>query len=795
MNRLRLATVFTALFALLLVACGGGEDAPQTVEAPPPPPPHPWDLFIDAQIEDYLKAHPAWAVTQGRHEFDGKLPDWSQEGLEREAQRLRKARRDARAFATDSLSSEQQYQREYFIARMDHDLFWLVKARWPYRNPQFYLGWMNDSFDPAPYLTLDYAPLAERMVSFTRYLEAVPYAAAQVRNNLRMPMPETWLQLGIDSFSGYADYFRNDVPEIFASVEDAQLQERFAKAIVAAANSMTDLADWMELGKAIADQSYALGPQLYAEMLMDTERVDMDLAELEAAGQADMERNLAALRDACAEFAPGVDLPVCMDRMSVRKPEGGAVAGARRQLEETREFLVEADLVSIPGDERALVEESPPYARSNSAYISIPGPWEENQPSVYYISPPDPDWPPEVQQGYIPGESDLLFTSIHEVWPGHFLNFMHANRSPWVFGRAFVTYAFGEGWAHYTEEMMLEAGLRGADAETRVGQLSNALLRNARFLASIGLHTKGWSVEEAKSFFMEEAYQSEGTAIQQSARGTYDPAYLNYTLGKLMIKQLRDDWTAERGGREAWKSFHDEFLSLGGPPIPLARQRLMDESAPSTVLPEPIAIVAALPEVIEPEETEEVEVVRRTNWAWDCEDGRYLVSSMQDRDMLLYLDNEQRVLKPSRSASGSKYETRGLSFWSKGEEATLDFEGESILCKVNSYYSIWEDAKLRGADFRAVGNEPGWHLELFSSGESTLVTDYGAERFRFVAEGPEQTADEAGRRFTGSARGVDIEIELTPGPCADTMIDVEYETTVQVNVGGQVLWGCGNALQ
>jgi uncharacterized protein (DUF885 family) len=138
-----------------------------------------------------------------------------------------------------------------------------------------------------------------------------------------------------------------------------------------------------------------------------------------------------------------------------------------------------------------------------------------------------------------------------------------------------VTYAFGEGWAHYTEELMLEAGLRGASPETRIGQLSNALLRNVRFLSAIGLHTQGMTVEESRKMFIEEGYQSEGTAIQQAARGTYDPAYLNYTLGKLMIRELREDWTRQRGGRDAWKAFHDAFLSFGGPPIPLVRARMM----------------------------------------------------------------------------------------------------------------------------------------------------------------------------------------------------------------------------
>ncbi|HEY5775923.1 MAG TPA: DUF885 domain-containing protein, partial [Xanthomonadales bacterium] len=328
-----------------------------------------------------------------------------------------------------------------------------------------------------------------------------------------------------------------------------------------------------------------LSADLYRDLLRDTERVDIPLDQLEAIGRADMARNLQNLKTACDEYAPGRSIQDCFAKMSSNKPKEDSVETARQQLQETREFIVQQDLVSIPGTEEAKVDEAPPYARSNFAYINIPGAWEKNQPSVYYISPPNPAWPEDVQADYIAGEADLLFTSVHEVWPGHFLNFLHANRAPFFYGRVFVGYAFAEGWAHYTEEMMIEAGLRDGDAETRIGQISNALLRDARFLSSIGLHTRGWSVEDSKRFFIEEAFQSEGTAIQQAARGTYDPAYLNYTMGKLMIKRLRDDWTATRGGRTAWREFHDTFLSYGGPPIPLVRQQMMGETKPVALFP------------------------------------------------------------------------------------------------------------------------------------------------------------------------------------------------------------------
>ena len=577
-----------ALSMLVLTSCSKTEEPEVTIA---PVEQHAeaesWDQFVTRQIEEHIAAHPQWAVTQGRHEYDGQLPDWSRSAIEREITRLHKARGEAMAFAGGEMDADMLYQREYLVSRLDQDLFWMEKAQLPFRSPQFYMGWMGDSLDPSAYISLDYAPLQQRMEAFTRYLSNVPRAIAQIRENLAMPMPRTWLQLGIDGFGGYAAYFRDEVPAVWASVEDEDLQRAFELANTDAIEAMQGLADWMTSNLPTATEDFALGPDLFKQMLWDTERVDISLEQLEVIGRADMARNLQNLNDACAEFAPGSSIQDCFAKMSSQKPKDGSVVAARDQLGETRKFVVENDLVSIPGEEVAKVNESPPYARSNFAYINIPGAWEKNQPSVYYISPPNPAWPEDVQADYIAGEADLLFTSVHEVWPGHFLNFLHANRASFFYGRVFVGYAFAEGWAHYTEEMMIEAGFRDGDPETRIGQISNALLRDARFLSTIGLHTKGWSVEDSKRFFIEEGYQSEGTAIQQAARGTYDPAYLNYTMGKLMIKRLRDDWAATRGGRTAWREFHDEFLSYGGPPIPLVRQQMMGEKEPEALFPNP----------------------------------------------------------------------------------------------------------------------------------------------------------------------------------------------------------------
>jgi hypothetical protein len=334
---------------------------------------------------------------------------------------------------------------------------------------------------------------------------------------------------------------------------------------------------WLDGLKATATNDFALGEERFLNMLKAKEGVDVTLAELKAAGELDLQRNLDALNEACAEFAPGDSTEACVAKMQNRKPPEGPVGGATRQLPALKQFLIDNDIVSIPGEEDALVAEAPPHRRFNLAYINIPGPFETGLPSTYFIAPPDPAWSVEDQLAYVSGETDLLAVSVHEVWPGHFLQFLHSNRTANNIGRHFGTYTYTEGWAHYTEQMMVDAGLGAGDPEVRIGQLLNALLRNVRYLSAIGLHTGGMTVAESQQMFREKAFKDFGNAQQQANRGTYDPGYLNYTLGKLMINKLRHDWTEGRGGREAWGRFHNEFLSYGAPPIPLLRRQMLGD--------------------------------------------------------------------------------------------------------------------------------------------------------------------------------------------------------------------------
>jgi uncharacterized protein (DUF885 family) len=536
-----------------------------------------WPAFQNAFIEASFRADPGFAVMQGRHEFDGQIADLSEPAIGREVDRLKKAVADAQGYKNNALTPEQRYQRDYLVGVAKGRLFWIdpTGADQLHNNPAAYLG----ALDPSVYITVPYASREVRLKAYTKFLQNVPRALEQMRANIKTPMATSFVDYGKSAFGGFVEYYPGDGLAAWKGVGSAADQKALKAATDNAVRAMQQTVAWVEGQRAASKPNFALGRDKFQRMLADTEMVTTPVSELERIGRADLASNQQLLAKACSHYAPGATIQACMEKMSADKPKGGAVAGARAQLAGLKQFIIDHDIVSIPGPEEAKVEEAPPYNRQNFAYINIPGPYEKNLPSVYYIAPPDPSWPKAVQEAFVPGQADLLFTSVHEVWPGHFLNFLHANRSKNMFGRVFVGYAYAEGWAHYTEEMMRVEGVGGGTDETLIGQLSNALLRDCRFISAIGMHTGSMTQQQSFDLFKNQCYQDEGNARQQAARGTYDPAYLNYTMGKLMIRKLRDDWAASRGGQKAWKAFHDQFLSYGGPPIPLVRQQMMGGKA------------------------------------------------------------------------------------------------------------------------------------------------------------------------------------------------------------------------
>ena len=426
-----------------------------------------------------------------------------------------------------------------------------------------------------------YASATTRMRAYIAYAEAIPQAMENIRANLAGPLPRTYVDLGRTVFGGLAKFYEQYAPEAFASVQDEKLVARFKTANAGAIAAARALDTWLESRRSTAGDDFALGSERFSEMLRASEQLDVSIDRLEQLGRDDLDRNRAALGEACATFAPGKTVNDCVAVIQARKPNPGPVEVASDQLPELRRFVENQQLVTIPGGEEAQLIEAPPQLRWNPAGIILSGGLERRDvPSFYYVTPADASWNEAERKAYIVDVESLRIISVHEVWPGHFLHSQHAYRAPSVLARIFWNNCTSEGWAHYTEEMMVDAGLGSTDGgETRIAQLLQALVRNVRFLSAIGLHTGRMSLADSEQMFREKAFYDSAGARQQAARGTFDPAYLDYTLGKLMIRKLREDWTSTRGGRDAWHAFHDEFLSYGAPPIPLVRAAMLGPDA------------------------------------------------------------------------------------------------------------------------------------------------------------------------------------------------------------------------
>ena len=540
-----------------------------------------WEEFTDEFFSRHFAVSPTAAVWAGLHEYDGQLQDVSAEAILQRTEMLRQyALRAEDKFTADTLTAVEELERQQLVSAIEGMLFDVEVAEYHVRNPAWYAGPLS----PSVYVSREYAPKAARLEALTAHLQKIPEYIGQMRGTLRPPFPRPFVRTSLVQFGGLASHLQDDAPGLFADVEDSDLQAAFADAVGPAVTALRDTEAWLELELEDATDEFALGEERYRELLWRAYRIDLDWQTLKDVAQTDLERNLELLRTTCESFDPEITVADCAARVRDDKPEAGAVARANEQLPELKEFLTGADIVGIPGEETAFVAEAPAYRRTNSAYIEIPGPYEQGLPSIYYIAGPDPEWPEETRRQYVPGEADLLNTSVHEVWPGHFLHSLYITRSDNRVGKLLRNSMLNEGWAHYAEELMQEAGLGDDRPLVRVGQILDALMRDVRFLSSVGLHIEGMSVETSQRMFAELAYLDPGNAEQQALRGTYGPNYFIYTLGKLIIRKMREDWTAQRGGRSAWKEFHEELLSLGSAPLPVLREAMMGPGDPGPLL-------------------------------------------------------------------------------------------------------------------------------------------------------------------------------------------------------------------
>src|ERR1700688_3733624 len=355
---LKVGAALSGVFFLGLTACN---QSPPASAAPKGPSlaSQGWNKITAGFIQSYFAARPFFAAQSGRHEFDGQLSDLSNHGLRSEVARLHDERNQIAAVDPKTLEPRERFDREYLLAVVDKDLFWLEKAKFPFSNP----GWYIDKIDPDMYLNRNYAPLNVRLMAYIKYARGIPKMANDIKANLQSPMPKTYVELGIAQFGGLAEFYSKNVTPVFASVSDPDLQKQLSDADTAAAQSMDALKQTLVEERKKATDKFALGGDLYAQMVADTERVNVPADQIEAAGRADLERNTAALKAECDTYAPKASLQQCTAKGAAHKPKDGAVETARAQLTMLKEFIVTNNVVSIPSTDEAMGAEAPVYER------------------------------------------------------------------------------------------------------------------------------------------------------------------------------------------------------------------------------------------------------------------------------------------------------------------------------------------------------------------------------------------------------------------------------------------------
>jgi len=548
----------------------------------------------DEFIKGYLAARPFLGTQLGLHEYDGRAPDFSRLALDAELQRLRRFDDRLRKFDPEKLTTRNSIDLRILQAAVADELFQFQDVHKFERNPMIYARCAQLNI----YLTRNFAPLEDRVRSLTTIESQIPNILIAGKTNLDPVLPRPFVDLAVQIARGSAAFLRKDMVAAVAAVKDPELRASFVQANRRAANSLIDFASWLEkekLPKATTD--FALGEAKYQRWLLETELVDLPPAKILELGLAKLKEQQEVFAEAAKVIDPQAPPIEVFKRIQGDHPAADKlIPDIAKNLDQIRGYLAEHKLVTIPSAVRPQVKETPQYDRATSfASMDTPGPFEKRATeALYYVTPVEAEWSEQQKREWLTAfnyyTADVV--SIHEVYPGHYVQFLHLNSSnASKIEKIFGSYAFIEGWAHYTEQMMLDQGFGAPKtspatreelqraAKYRMAQASEALLRLCRLCVSVKLHTQNMSLDEATKFFQENCYYEEKPARAEAMRGTFDYGYLNYTLGKLQILKLREDYKTQEGDAFSLEKFHDELLKHGMPPIRLLREILLKDKS------------------------------------------------------------------------------------------------------------------------------------------------------------------------------------------------------------------------
>jgi len=549
----------------------------------------PADEAYRAAAEEYWRGHYEWrpqsAVALGLHEYDGRAPDLSMQSIQREHDRLSEFRAKLASMDEKSLSPRNAIQLRMLLCTIDGELFSYEVMDSYRRNPMTYAG----AIDVNIYAKRDFAPKPDRLRSVVEILRHVPGVTAAGRANLHARLAKTYIETAIQIADGGASFLVDDLVKAFEDVKDDALQSEFKAVRERAAAALREFSQYLKAEKLPkADDDFAIGRGAFARMLRETELIDESPEEILAIGMAELKRQQEAFAAAAKVIDPAKSAPEVFKEIQRDHPTAESLLpDTRKHLEMMRDFILKRDLITFPSDVRVQVDNTPRFDRATSfASMDTPGPFETKATEAYYyVTPVEPEWDEKKAEEWLTAfnyyTTDVV--SIHEAYPGHYVQNLHLNASDAdKIDKSFGSYAFSEGWAHYCEQMVLDEGFPGGDevltAKYRLAQASEALLRCCRLVAAIRMHTQGMSLDEATQFFIDNCYYEQATARAEAERGTYDPGYCLYTIGKLQFLKLRDDYRKQEGTSFSLKKFHNESLRHGSPPLKLLRRIMLKDS-------------------------------------------------------------------------------------------------------------------------------------------------------------------------------------------------------------------------
>jgi len=542
--------------------------------------------FVDDYLAFLYEVHPTGATMDGVHVHDDLLEDYRRSAIDTHASALAGFARRLDSIPATHLSPREQVEHQIVSSNIRARQFELEVVRSWERNTHYYADTLAASL--AAQAIFNYAPERERARRVLSKLRQVPRLVQAARDNIKDP-PGIYVKVGVETWRGTMAFIERDLPRAFSGVDDMHLLGDLADACSEAVSTIGAYVEDLEkdIGPK-AKGSFRLGRDRFEQKLRYEEGITLPVDRLLAIATRELDATKEEFRQAAGRLNGGDPMKAWRNAKEKYPKAGSLIATARDQLNELHTFLSRNPVVPMPDGAGVAVAPTPEFFRWSAASMWTPGPFE-SKPSraIYYLTDVDPKWESDRQAEHLRDFNlpTLWTISIHEVYPGHFLHYQLLRKVESKVRRStlFAPASYMEGWAHYCEQMMIEAGFGQGDYTLKLGQLAESLVRLARFVVGIRLHTEDWSVEQGVRFFKDEAFLEEASARREAERGTFDPTYLVYSAGKMMLLKLRHDWYEEQGGKPSLRAFHDKFLEQGSAPF-WALRRLMLDSHHDSVL-------------------------------------------------------------------------------------------------------------------------------------------------------------------------------------------------------------------